>query len=90
MTDPLAALTQAGVSIWLDDLSRDRLTSGSLADLVPIGQLGVTAVGARTPLVQAWLGSRGSERQRLQGAHAAQPVRRSIRRPDVAAFFVAA
>ena len=34
MTDPLAALTEAGVSIWLDDLSRDRLTSGSLADLV--------------------------------------------------------
>jgi transaldolase len=34
MTDPLAALTKAGVSIWLDDLSRDRLTSGSLADLV--------------------------------------------------------
>jgi transaldolase len=34
VTDPLAALTQAGVSIWLDDLSRDRLTSGSLADLV--------------------------------------------------------
>jgi hypothetical protein len=25
MTDPLAALTEAGVSIWLDDLSRDRL-----------------------------------------------------------------
>jgi transaldolase len=34
MTDPLAALTDAGVSIWLDDLSRDRLTSGSLAALV--------------------------------------------------------
>jgi transaldolase len=34
MTDPLAALGQAGVSIWLDDLSRDRLTSGSLADLI--------------------------------------------------------
>jgi transaldolase len=34
MTDQLAALTQAGVSIWLDDLSRERLTSGSLADLV--------------------------------------------------------
>jgi transaldolase len=34
MTDPLTALTEAGVSIWLDDLSRDRLTSGSLADLV--------------------------------------------------------
>ena len=34
MTDNLEALTQAGVSIWLDDLSRERLVSGSLADLV--------------------------------------------------------
>jgi transaldolase len=34
MSDPLADLTGAGVSIWLDDLSRERLTSGSLADLV--------------------------------------------------------
>ena len=34
MTDPLADLSRRGVSIWLDDLSRDRLTSGSLADLV--------------------------------------------------------
>jgi transaldolase len=34
MTDPLTSLTEAGVSIWLDDLSRDRLTSGSLADLL--------------------------------------------------------
>ena len=33
MTDPLAALSDAGVSIWLDDLSRERLVSGSLADL---------------------------------------------------------
>ena len=31
--DPLTVLTQAGVSIWLDDLSRLRLTGGSLADL---------------------------------------------------------
>ncbi len=31
--DPLTELTQAGVSIWLDDLSRPRLTGGSLADL---------------------------------------------------------
>ena len=31
--DPLAELTQAGVSIWLDDLSRLRLTGGSLAEL---------------------------------------------------------
>ena len=30
----LRALTRAGVSIWLDDLSRERLTSGSLAELM--------------------------------------------------------
>ena len=28
-----AAQSAAGVSVWLDDLSRDRLTSGNLADL---------------------------------------------------------
>src|SRR3989440_2711345 len=33
MTDSLARLRAAGVSIWLDDLSRDRLISGSLAAL---------------------------------------------------------
>jgi len=33
MTDALKALRKAGVSIWLDDLSRERLVSGSLADL---------------------------------------------------------
>ncbi|MDN2496594.1 transaldolase [Nocardia nova] len=34
MSDPLSALTEAGVSIWLDDLSRERLIGGSLARLV--------------------------------------------------------
>lgn len=34
MTTRLAALAEAGVSIWLDDLSRDRLTSGNLAELI--------------------------------------------------------
>lgn len=34
MTTPLAQLSRAGVSIWLDDLSRSRITSGSLAALV--------------------------------------------------------
>ena len=34
MTDPLAALSEAGVSIWLDDLSRERLRSGNLEQLV--------------------------------------------------------
>src|SRR5665811_2407590 len=40
---PLAALAAAGVSIWLDDLSRARLTSGSLARDVATGHIvGVT------------------------------------------------
>ena len=34
MADPLTDLSNRGVSIWLDDLSRQRLTTGSLADLV--------------------------------------------------------
>jgi len=33
MTNALTTLTKAGVSIWLDDLSRERLVSGSLAGL---------------------------------------------------------
>jgi transaldolase len=34
MTDPLTALTEAGVAVWLDDLSRERLVTGSLATLI--------------------------------------------------------
>jgi transaldolase len=34
MSDRLKALSDAGVSIWLDDLSRERIESGNLADLV--------------------------------------------------------
>jgi transaldolase len=34
MNDRLKALADAGVSIWLDDLSRQRLASGSLAALI--------------------------------------------------------
>ena len=34
MTDSLARLRAAGVSVWLDDLRRERLTSGRLAALV--------------------------------------------------------
>ncbi|MGN0065155.1 MAG: transaldolase [Nocardioides sp.] len=34
MTDRLQDLSDAGVSIWLDDLSRERLETGNLADLV--------------------------------------------------------
>ncbi|MEH0421178.1 transaldolase [Streptomyces sp. B21-083] len=34
MTDTLAQLSESGVSVWLDDLSRQRLVDGSLARLV--------------------------------------------------------
>src|ERR1700691_5579456 len=34
MSDTLKQITDAGVSIWLDDISRDRLTTGNLASLI--------------------------------------------------------
>ncbi|HEV7203761.1 MAG TPA: transaldolase [Jatrophihabitans sp.] len=34
MSDALAQLSDAGVSIWLDDISRERLNSGNLQELV--------------------------------------------------------
>jgi transaldolase len=34
MTDTLRQLSDEGVAIWLDDLSRSRLTTGNLADLI--------------------------------------------------------
>lgn len=34
MISPLQNLSDAGVSVWLDDLSRDRIESGSLAGLI--------------------------------------------------------
>jgi transaldolase len=34
MTNPLFELSAAGVAVWLDDISRDRLRTGNLADLM--------------------------------------------------------
>jgi transaldolase len=34
MADALKQLTDAGVAIWLDDLSRERLSTGSLAEMI--------------------------------------------------------
>jgi transaldolase len=42
MTDSIARLRTAGVSVWLDDLSRERLITGSLAALRDRGMSGVT------------------------------------------------
>jgi len=42
-TTTLEALTSAGVAVWLDDLSRERLRTGNLADLIRTRQVvGVT------------------------------------------------
>src|SRR5689334_5762750 len=43
MNERLTELANAGVAIWLDDLSRERIESGNLADLVKnSGVVGVT------------------------------------------------
>ena len=42
MKDPIPRLREAGVSVWLDDLSRERLTTGSLAAIRDRGVSGVT------------------------------------------------
>lgn len=43
MTNPTAALSEAGVSVWLDDLSRERIESGELRDFIDShGVVGVT------------------------------------------------
>lgn len=43
MSNPTTELSEAGVSIWLDDLSRDRIESGSLRELLDShGVVGVT------------------------------------------------
>jgi transaldolase len=44
MSDALKQLTEAGVSVWLDDISRDRLRTGNLKDLIDNYQVrGVTS-----------------------------------------------
>jgi transaldolase len=49
----LRALTEAGVSIWLDDLSRDRLETGNLAQL--IDEKAVVGVTSNPSIFQAAL-----------------------------------
>jgi transaldolase len=57
MSNRLKNLADAGVSIWLDDLSRDRLDSGNLADLV--ANRSVTGVTTNPTIFAAAL-SKGS------------------------------
>lgn len=77
--EPLVHLLRNGVSIWLDDLSRERLTSGNLADLVRTrGVLGVTT---NPSIFQAAITSSSAYADDLavlagEGADAEQAVRR--------------
>lgn len=43
VSEPVAALARHGVSVWLDDLSRDLVRSGGLQRLVDRGVVGVTS-----------------------------------------------
>src|SRR5579875_2532368 len=57
MSDVLRELTKAGVSVWLDDISRDRLRSGNLETLIRDFQVrGVTS----NPTIFAHALSKGS------------------------------
>ncbi|AXE83251.1 transaldolase [Streptomyces atratus] len=53
--EPLKALSGEGVSIWLDDLSRKRITSGNLAELVE--RKHVVGVTTNPSIFQAAIGS---------------------------------
>ncbi|GAA3847032.1 transaldolase [Streptomyces phyllanthi] len=52
---PLKRLSDEGVSIWLDDLSRERITSGNLAELVE--KKHVVGVTTNPSIFQAAIGS---------------------------------
>lgn len=54
----LAALSRAGVSVWLDDLSRDRLRSGNLQELIDTHS--VVGVTTNPSIFQAALSTGGS------------------------------
>jgi transaldolase len=71
MTDPLTALTRAGVSIWLDDLSRNRLVSGGLAELATRDH--VTGVTTNPSIFAAAIaGSSAHDGDASGGAYAGQ------------------
>jgi len=70
MTDSLTALTQAGVSIWLDDLSRNRLVSGSLAELAARDH--VTGVTTNPSIFAAAIAGSSAHDGDTGGAYAGQ------------------
>ena len=81
MTDRLQQLSEAGVSIWLDDLSRERLETGNLADLV--ADSNVVGVTTNPSIFQAALshGERYDAQIRELAARVPTPTRRSASSP---------
>jgi transaldolase len=63
-TGPLAELSAAGVSLWLDDLSRQRLQSGNLRDL--IANENIVGVTTNPSIFQAALKDGASYQQQIR------------------------
>ena len=61
--DPLADLSAAGVSLWLDDLSRQRLLSGNLK--TPITTQHIVGVTTNPSIFQAALTDGASYREQI-------------------------
>ena len=59
MSTPTEDLSAAGVSIWLDDLSRTRIDSGNLAEL--ISTRNVTGVTTNPSIFQAAIGNKNDD-----------------------------
>lgn len=87
MNPTLAALSNAGVAVWLDDLSRDRLEDGSLARLV--ADLSVVGVTTNPSIFQAAITGSGrydaQVRSLAAAGHDVEGVVRSLTTDDVRA-----
>ena len=59
MSTPTQDLAAAGVSIWLDDLSRKRIDSGNLADLIKTRD--VSGVTTNPSIFQAAIGNKDDD-----------------------------
>lgn len=76
MTNRLRALADQGVSIWLDDLSRERIESGNLADLIETSS--VVGVTTNPTILPPRSPTESGTTPRY--AHSPRPVPTSIRR----------
>lgn len=68
MTSPTEVLSRAGVSIWLDDLSRERIESGSLREL--IASHNVVGVTTNPTIFAAAIGGGIGDGDRIAGCAA--------------------